>query len=170
MFKIGDKVSYPMHGAGTIVDISYEDFLGEQVQYYTISIPVGGVRVKVPVDKAEELGLRDIIQNDVKADIIDTLGGKGSVMPSSWTQRNRMNINKLRTGEITEVAAVVRNLLLLSEERNLASGDRKMLNKAMNLLLSELIMSFDIDEDEAKDRIYSFVFHDSGQENGGNVE
>lgn len=159
MFEIGDKVSYPMHGAGIIVDISEEDFLGEKKKYYTISIPVGNVRVKVPVENAEELGLRDIIKNDMREEIVETLEGKRTKMPSSWTQRNRINTNKLKTGDITEVASVVRNLLLLSKNRNLASGDRKMLTNATNLLLSELIMSFDIDEDEALKRINDCVFN-----------
>lgn len=159
MFEIGDKVSYPMHGAGTIVDISEEDFLGEKKKYYTISIPVGNVRVKVPVENAEELGLRDIIKNDMRQEIVETLEGKRTKMPSSWTQRNRINTNKLKTGDITEVASVVRNLMLLSRKRNLASGDRKMLTNATNLLLSELIMSFDISEDEALKRINDCVFN-----------
>ena len=169
MFKIGDKVSYPMHGAGTITDISIETFLGEEKKYYTISIPVGSVQVKVPVDNAEELGLRDIVKNDMKEDIIETLEGKRTKMPSSWTQRNRMNINKLKTGDIIEVASVVRNLMLLSKKKNLASGDRKMLTNATDLLLSELIMSFDIDEDEAMRRINHYVFESREEETGDGI-
>lgn len=107
----------------------------------------------------------------MREDIVQTLEGKRTKMPSSWTQRNRINTNKLKTGDITEVASVVRNLMLLSKKKNLASGDRKMLTNATNLLLSELIMSFDIDEDEALKRINDCVFnHRDGESKEEKVE
>ncbi|WP_099951326.1 CarD family transcriptional regulator [Ezakiella peruensis] len=153
MFNIGDKVSYPMHGAGVITEISKKELLGEVKDYYTIKIPVNEVVVSVPVDKAEDLGLRPIIEKDELDGILETLKAEAKKTNGNWSKRHRNNFEKLKSGDIIEVAEVVRDLTLLSKERNLSGGDRRMLTNSMNLLLSEIIMAYDVDEATAIKRI-----------------
>ena len=153
MFNIGDKVSYPMHGAGVITEISKKELLGEVKDYYTIKIPVNEVVVSVPVDKAEDLGLRPIIEKDELDGILETLKAEAKKTNGNWSKRHRNNFEKLKSGDIIEVAEVVRDLTLLSKERNLSGGDRRMLTNSMNLLLSEIIMAYDVDEVTAIKRI-----------------
>lgn len=153
MFNIGDKVSYPMHGAGVITEISKKELLGEVKDYYTIKIPVNEVVVSVPVDKAEDLGLRPIIERDELDGILETLKAEAKKTNGNWSKRHRNNFEKLKSGDIIEVAEVVRDLTLLSKERNLSGGDRRMLTNSMNLLLSEIIMAYDVDEVTAIKRI-----------------
>ena len=153
MFNIGDKVSYPMHGAGVITDIDKKELLGEIKDYYKIKIPVNDVVVFVPVDKAEELGLRPIIDRDELDGILETLKADSKKCNGNWSKRHRNNFEKLKSGDILEVSEVVRDLTLLSKERNLSGGDRRMLTNSMNLLLSEIIMAYDVDEETAIKRI-----------------
>lgn len=153
MFEIGDKVSYPMHGAGIISDIDKKELLGEVKEYYTIKIPVGDVKVSVPVENAERLGLRPVIDRSELDGILETLKADKTKSDVNWSKRHRNNFEKLKSGDILEVCEVVRDLTLLSKERNLSGGDRRMLTNSMNLLLSELILAYDIDEARALNKI-----------------
>ncbi len=153
MFKIGDKVSYPMHGAGIVTDIDKKELLGEVKEYYTIKIPVGDVVVSVPVENAERLGLRPVIDRSELDGILETLKAEVKKCGSNWSKRHRNNFDKLKSGDILEVCEVVRDLTVLSKERNLSGGDRRMLTNSMNLLVSELILAYDIDEAHALNKI-----------------
>ncbi|MDO5717245.1 MAG: CarD family transcriptional regulator [Tissierellia bacterium] len=159
MFTIGDKVSYPMHGAGTITNIEKKNVLDEIKEYYIITIPVGNITISVPVDLAEDVGVRPIISKDELEDVIETLQGKKGQMPDNWNRRYRVNIERLKTGDIIEVASVVRNLKIMSREKNLSSGDRKMLNNALNLLVSEIILVSNKSQAEVEALIDKYVFN-----------
>ena len=104
MFNIGDKVSYPMHGAGVITEISKKELLGEVKDYYTIKIPVNEVVVSVPVDKAEDLGLRPIIEKDELDGILETLKAEAKKTNGNWSKRHRNNFEKLKSGDIIAVS------------------------------------------------------------------
>lgn len=158
MYQVGDKVSYPMHGAGTIIRIEQKEVLNETKEYYTIAIPVGEIEIAVPVDQAEELGMRPVMSTSDLEDVIETLQGKKTKMPENWNRRYRMNFDRLKTGDILEVASVVRNLKRLSREKNLSGGDRNMLSSAVNLLVSEWILVADLNQSEVEDKIDQFVF------------
>lgn len=157
MFEIGDKVSYPMHGAGVISDIDKKELLGEVKEYYTIKIPVGDVKVSVPVENAKRLGLRFVIDKSEMDKIFETLKAERTKSNANWSKRHRNNFEKLKTGNILDVCEVVRDLTLLSKERNLSGGDRRMLTNSMNLLLSELILAYEIDEERALKKIEACI-------------
>lgn len=145
MFKIGDKVVYPMHGAGIIEAIEEKEVLGEKRKYFIMRMPIGEMKVMVPVDNVEEIGIRDIIDEDGYKDVMSILRDDRSTMPQNWNRRYRANMDRIKSGDIFEVAAVVRNLLLLDREKGLSTGERKMLSSAKQMLLSEMVLVTDSD-------------------------
>ena len=139
MFNVGDKVVYPMHGAGTIDSIDKKNILDEEVEYINISIP-GGVKVMVPSNQASKQGLRNIIsQNDVEK-VFCVLETDETAMSDNWNKRYRDNMDKMKSGDIYEVADVVRNLSFKQKEKGLSTGEKKMLNNAKQILVSELVL------------------------------
>lgn len=139
MFNVGDKVVYPMHGAGTIDSIDKKNFLDEEVEYINISMP-GGVKVMVPSNQASKQGLRNIIsQNDVEK-VFCVLETDETAMSDNWNKRYRDNMDKMKSGDIYEVADVVRNLSFKQKEKGLSTGEKKMLNNAKQILVSELVL------------------------------
>lgn len=150
MFAIGDKIVYPMHGAGTIVSIEEKELLGEMKKYYIILMPIGDMKLMVPIDMAREVGVREIAESDVVEEVFGILSGTDEPMPSNWNKRYRSNMEKIKGGDICEVALVIRNLVSMDEEKGLSTGERNMLNNAMQILLSEVALVRDIDEEEAQ--------------------
>lgn len=139
MFNVGDKVVYPMHGAGTIDSIDKKNILDEEVEYINISMP-GGVKVMVPSKQASKQGLRNIIsQNDVEK-VFCVLETDETEMSENWNKRYRDNMEKMKSGDIYEVADVVRNLSFKQKEKGLSTGEKKMLNNAKQILVSELVL------------------------------
>ena len=139
MFNVGDKVVYPMHGAGTIDSIDKKNILDEEVEYINISMP-GGVKVMVPSNQASKQGLRNIIsQNDVEK-VFCVLETDETEMSENWNKRYRDNMEKMKSGDIFEVADVVRNLSFKQKEKGLSTGEKKMLNNAKQILVSELVL------------------------------
>ena len=139
MFNVGDKVVYPMHGAGTIDSIDKKNILDEEVEYINISMP-GGVKVMVPSNQASKQGLRNIIsQNDVEK-VFCVLETDETAMSDNWNKRYRDNMDKITSGDIYEVADVVRNLSFKQKEKGLSTGEKKMLNNAKQILVSELVL------------------------------
>lgn len=139
MFNVGDKVVYPMHGAGTIDSIDKKNILDEEVEYINISMP-GAVKVMVPSNQASKQGLRNIIsQNDVEK-VFCVLETDETAMSDNWNKRYRDNMDKMKSGDIYEVADVVRNLSFKQKEKGLSTGEKKMLNNAKQILVSELVL------------------------------
>ncbi len=139
MFNVGDKVVYPMHGAGTIDSIDKKNILDEEVEYINISMP-GGVKVMVPSNQASKQGLRNIIsQNDVEK-VFCVLETDETAMSDNWNKRYRDNMDKMKSGDIYEVADVVRNLSFKQKEKGLSTGEKKMLSNAKQILVSELVL------------------------------
>ena len=139
MFNVGDKVVYPMHGAGTIDSIDKKNILDEEVEYINNSMP-GGVKVMVPSNQASKQGLRNIIsQNDVEK-VFCVLETDETAMSDNWNKRYRDNMDKMKSGDIYEVADVVRNLSFKQKEKGLSTGEKKMLNNAKQILVSELVL------------------------------
>lgn len=149
MFKVGDKVVYPMHGAGVIVGIEEKELLGECKSFYVLKLPIKNMKVMLPIDNAEKLGVRQVVDKSTFNDVIVTLAQDKSTMPDNWNRRYRANLERVKTGDIFEVASVVRNLEILDREKGLSTGERKMLNNSKQILVSELILSRDLNEDEA---------------------
>lgn len=147
-FEIGDKIVYPNHGAGTIIGIETKEILGEEKQYYIMELPIGDMRVMIPIDKIDEIGVRGIIDEEEADQILALLKGDKSKMSQNWNRRYRANMEKLKTGDIYEVGGVVRDLTIRDEEKGLSTGEKKMLSNARQILISELVLAKDMDEEE----------------------
>ena len=140
MFNVGDKIVYPMHGAGTIDSIEEKDILGEKQSYYILKMP-GGVKVMIPTAKAEEVGVRNIIDKNSADKVISVLEQNETDMDKNWNKRYRDNMDKMKSGDIYEIADVVRNLSFKQKEKGLSTGEKKMLNNAKQILVSELVLA-----------------------------
>lgn len=150
MFNIGDKVVYPMHGAGIIEGIEEKEILGEKRKYYIMRMPIGDMKVMIPVDNVEEIGIREIINNDDLEKVLNILKGDRTKMPQNWNRRYRINMEKIKSGDIFEIASVVRNLMLRDAEKSLSTGERKMLNSAKQMLISEIVLVVDSNQEETE--------------------
>ena len=149
MYDIGDKVVYPHHGAGTVVKKEVREVLGNKREYLTIKILHNDMTVNVPAENAEKVGLRKVIDEEMIAKVLKALTGSGTVMPKNWNRRFKHNRDKMKTGDIFELAEVVRNLSLRDHEKGLSTGEKQMFVKAKKILASELMYAKAMDEDEA---------------------
>jgi CarD family transcriptional regulator len=149
LYKVGDKVVYPHHGAGTVVKKEKRDVLGEKREYLTIKILHNDMTVNVPSENAEKVGLRKVIGEDMVKVVVKALTGGGTQMPKNWNRRFKHNRDKMKTGDILELAEVVRNLSLRDHEKGLSTGEKQMFVKAKKILASELMYAKDLDEEEA---------------------
>lgn len=157
MFNIGDKIVYPMHGAGIIEGIEEKEILGEKKKYYIMKMPMGEMKVMVPMDNIEDIGIREVIQTDEVDQVIAVLGDDKTKMPQNWNRRYRANMDKIKSGDIYEIASVVRNLIMRDREKGLSTGERKMLNNAKQMLISEMVLAKGINEEEAENLIEDIV-------------
>ena len=152
MFNVGDKIVYPMHGAGTIDSIEEKDILGEKQSYYILKMP-GEVKVMIPTAKAEEVGVRNIIDKESAEKVIGILEQDETAMDKNWNKRYRYNMEKMKSGNIYEVADVVRNLSFKQKEKGLSTGEKKMLNNAKQILVSELVLAEHATKDEVEELV-----------------
>ena len=149
MFDVGDKVVYPHHGAGTVEKKEVKVVLGEEREYLTIRILHNEMTVNVPVDNCEKVGLRGVIDLEMVEVVQKVLLGGSTEMPKNWNRRFKHNRDKMKTGDILELAEVVRNLALRDHEKGLSTGEKQMYVKAKKILASELMYAKNMSEDEA---------------------
>jgi CarD family transcriptional regulator, regulator of rRNA transcription len=149
LFKVGDKVVYPHHGAGTVVKRESREVLGQKREYLTIKILHNDMTVNVPSENAEKVGLRRVIDEPMVEKVLKALQGSGTVMPKNWNRRFKHNRDKMKTGDIMELSEVVRNLSLRDHEKGLSTGEKQMFVKAKKILASELMYAKQMDETEA---------------------
>ena len=140
MFKIGDRVIYPMHGAGVVKDVVVKDIMGKKEEYLIIMMPIGNIKISVPVENAQNIGVRDVIDIQELKEVYDVLKGNKSKMSVNWNKRYRENLEKLKKGDVLEVAEVVRNLSIMDKNKGLSTGEKKMLNSAKKMLISEMVI------------------------------
>ena len=150
MFSAGDKIVYPMHGAGVICGIEDKKILGEKKEYYIFKLPCSEINIMIPVDSEAAVGIRPIADKTVISDVIKLLGGESSQMDSNWNRRYRDNMEKLKSGDIMKAAEVVRDLMRADRQKNLSSGENKMLANAKRILISEIMLASDMTSDEAQ--------------------
>ena len=141
MYSIGDKIVYPMHGAGVIESIEEREFLGQKQDYYILKMPVGDLSVMIPTHKVVEIGIRDIIDSREIDGVLTILRDQSVNATTNWNKRYRENMVKIKSGSIYEVADVVRSLMLREKGKGLSTGERKMLNSAKQILISELVLA-----------------------------
>lgn len=158
MFNIGDRVVYPMHGAGVIEAIEEREVLGERQRYYIMKLPIGDMRVMIPMRSVKDVGLRQVIDEEGVERVLEVLRGEQSKMSTNWNRRYRANMEKIKSGDIYEVAEVVRNLTLRDHEKGLSTGERKMLENSRQILVSEIVLAMNAEEDQVRsmvDRVLS---------------
>jgi len=148
LYRVGDKVVYPHHGAGTVVKREKKEVLGEKREYLTIKIDHNDMTVNVPAENAERVGLRKVIDEDAVKKVVKYLTSGGTEMPKNWNRRFKHNRDKMKTGDIFELAEVVRNLALRDGEKGLSTGEKQMYVKAKKILASELMYAKNMNEDE----------------------
>jgi CarD family transcriptional regulator, regulator of rRNA transcription len=149
LFEVGDKVVYPHHGAGTVVKRETREVLGEKREYLTIQILHNDMTVNVPCENADKVGLRRVIDEEMVELVTSALTGDGTTMPKNWNRRFKHNRDKMKTGDIFELAEVVRNLSLRDKDKGLSTGEKQMFVKAKKILASELMYAMEMEEDEA---------------------
>lgn len=149
MFDIGDKVVYPMHGAGIIEAIEEKEILGEKQKYYVMRLPIGDMKVMVPMKNVKSIGLRGVVDEETIQKVLKRMRSQKKSDTTNWNRRYRTNLDKMKSGDIYEVADVVRSLMLRDEEKGLSTGERKMLDNAKQILISELVLVKNMKEEQA---------------------
>ena len=150
MYQEGDKILYPMHGAGIIKKIEKREILGSVKDYYILHVPCGDMKVMIPVDNCDAIGVRPIVTEEEISKAIGILMQDSTQMTGNWTKRYRENMEKIKTGNIELVAEIVRNLTRIDRENRLSAGEKKMLSHVRKILQSEIMLVRNIDEAEAR--------------------
>ena len=150
MYRKGDKVVYPHHGVAVVEDLQIRETLGERRKYLILRLAHGDLTLMVPVDNTEEVGLREIVSKREAKKVLDVLREEEDTEPTNWSRRFKTNVEKLRSGDIYQVAEVVRNLSLREKDKGLSAGEKRMLAKARQILLSELTFAVGSTEEKAE--------------------
>jgi CarD family transcriptional regulator len=156
-FEVGDNVVYPHHGAGKVIRKEQKDVLGERREYLTIKILHNDMTVMVPSENAALAGLRRVIDDETLKKVQAVLQDECSEMPKNWNRRFKHNRDKIKTGDIYELAEVVRNLAVRESQKGLSTGEKQMFTRAKRILASELMYALDMDEEEVEVHIYSLM-------------
>ena len=152
-FDVGDKVVYPHHGAAIIEQRETINFMGEPREYFILKVAYGDLTVKVPVATAEDVGLREVINDEEVEEVFAVLRKKEARMPTNWSRRFKNHVEKLKSGDIYQVAEVVRNLSIRDKDKGLSAGEKRMLIKARQILVSELTFAINVNEEEAERKL-----------------
>ena len=152
-FGVGDKVVYPHHGAATIEKKEKKDVFGKKQDYLVLRLAYGDLTLMVPADNAEEIGLRDVINDEEVEEVFAVLRKKEARMPTNWSRRFKNHVEKLKSGDIYQVAEVVRNLTIREKDKGLSAGEKRMLGKARQILVSELTFALKMDEETAEAKL-----------------
>ena len=155
MFCIGDKIVYPMYGAGIIEELEEKLIDGVRQTYYVMNIPVGNLKVSVSASNAVNLGLREIYDGNEVLSILENVVNLPIEMPDNWNERYKSNLSKIKTGKFSEVVEVYRNLFLRERERGLSSVEKKLLSNAKQIIVGEISLSKSIEKEEAEEILMS---------------
>ena len=153
MFQIGDKIVHPMHGAGIVESIVQKKVNGVVREYYVLKLPVRAMVVMVPTEHCEEIGVRPILEPEQAARIMEALPSIKVEMTQNWNRRYRENMERLKSGNLLEVARVIKGLMQRDVARGLSTGERKMLHSAKQILISEIVMCQGGSYDAVEERI-----------------
>ena len=153
MFKVGDKVVYPHHGTAEIVRIEKREFIGAEKDYLVLRMIHGGMIVSVPIEKVEDVGVRWPICSEDVGDLFQVLARRDVREPSNWSRRYKNHQEKLKSGDVYQVAEVVRNLARREMLKGLSTGERNLYSTARNVLVSELSFALQVTEEEASVKV-----------------
>jgi CarD family transcriptional regulator len=159
-FKIGEKVVYPAHGVGVIEDVQAKTVSGAETKFYTLRIMDTDMKIMIPTGKAEAIGLRRVIGKDMVGKVYKVLREKRiRVDQATWNRRYREYTEKIKTGSVLEIAAVLRDLFMLKGDKELSFGERKMLDTARNLLVKELAIAKAHTEEKIMEELRTIFGH-----------
>ena len=161
-FEIGQSVVYPHHGAGKVLRKEMKEVLGESREYLTIKILHNDMTVMVPTANASVAGLRPIIDEETIKKVMAVLTDECSEMPKNWNRRFKHNRDKIKTGDIYELAEVVRNLAVREAEKGLSTGEKQMFTRAKKILASELMYALEMDEQQVEEHLYTLLIEQHG--------
>src|SRR5215211_4022590 len=166
VYKVGDHVVYPHHGAGKVLKKEKKEVLGEKREYLTIKILHNDMTVMVPCENADRAGLRRVIGEEAVKKVLAVLRDDVSQMPKNWNRRFKHNREKIKTGDVYELAEVVRNLAIRESEKGLSTGEKQMYTRAKKILASELMYALDMEEDEAETHLEELISDSHAGRNG----
>ena len=161
-YEVGDNVVYPHHGAGQVIKKEDREILGERREYLTIKILHNDMTVMVPSEKAAATGLRRVMDEEAVKKVLGVIQEECSEMPKNWNRRFKHNRDKIKTGDIYELAEVVRNLAVREAAKGLSTGEKQMFTRAKKILASELMYALEMDEEQVEDHLYALMM-ESGQ-------
>ena len=164
MYSIGDRIVYPMHGAGIIESIEEREILGSKQSYYVLKIPVGCMKVMIPIANVENIGVRDIVDQSVVDKVFLRFKSKDIEQKEvNWNKRYRENMDKLKTGDIFEVTDVVNALMVRERDKGLSTGERKMLNNAKQILISELVLAKGLKQEDIEHTMNDYIYNNKAK-------
>ena len=152
-FDVGDKVVYPHHGAAVIEKREQKEVFGETREYLVLKLAYGDLTLMVPCDNTDEVGLREVINDEEVEEVFAVLRKKEARMPTNWSRRYKNHVEKLKSGDIYQVAEVVRNLSIRDKDKGLSAGEKRMLTRARQILVSELTFAIGVSEEEAEQKL-----------------
>ena len=161
-FELGDNVVYPHHGAGKVCKKEKRTMLGQERVYLTIKILHNDMTVMVPSEKAAQVGLRRVIDEETVLKVLAVLADEVSEMPKNWNRRFKHNRDKIKTGDIYELAEVVRNLAVREHHKGLSTGEKQMYTRSKKILASELMYALEMDELEAEEHLDNLLAESAG--------
>lgn len=153
MFQVGDKVVHPMHGAGVIDSIVREKISGKAMEFYVFKMPISGLTLKIPTENSAAIGVRAIKSVDEIEAVIARIPKLGIDMTSNWNHRYLENMDRLKSGDLDEVSAVIKALMHRDSTRGLSNSERKMLHIAKQILVSEIVLAEDVEYPAAESRV-----------------
>lgn len=151
MYSVGDKVVYPLYGAGTITDMEEKTFDGATRSYYVLNIPIGNLTIMISVKNVNNVGIRHVLEKDELQETMNSIKDVPVQMNDNWNLRYKENMNKIKTGDVLEVTEVFRNLRMREKEKGLSSAEKKVLSTAKQIILSEIILSYEVEKEQAED-------------------
>ena len=157
MYNIGDSVVYPTHGAGVIEGIEQKEVLGKLQSYYVMRMPIGDMRVMVPMENAAEIGVRSVIDRQTAEKVLDSFRTAEIDVIQNWSKRFRDNMERIKSGNLYEVCAVIKSLMLRDRQKGLSTGERKMLSNAKQILISEIVLSKNMHQKEVDNLLTEIV-------------
>src|SRR5882724_7095632 len=153
LFDVGDKVVYPHHGAAIVERREKREVFGETRDYLVLKLAYGDLTLMVPADNVEEVGLREVINDEEVEEVFAVLRKKEARMPTNWSRRYKNHVEKMKSGDVYQVAEVVRNLSIRDKDKGLSTGEKRMLMRARQILVSELTFAIGVSEEEAEERL-----------------
>jgi len=165
-YSVGDSVVYPHHGAGKVLKKEQKEIFGEKREYLTIKILHNDMTVMVPTENAALAGLRRVIDEEMVKKVLAVLQDECSEMPKNWNRRFKHNRDKIKTGDIYELAEVVRNLAIREFDKGLSTGEKQMFTRAKKILASELMYALEMNEQEVEEHLYGLLAESNGNGNG----